>query len=212
MFHWCPQAFWAPYQIHSRRCSQLLMCSLALVQHFMGWRLPEKLLSDKAGLRYSHLSLTEASEPNPGSGENLCWEQECFVEQMAGSWVFHQLQAAGKMVMELKCSFAWGWWWIALNAPPKLGFSVGFLGVQKVHTLFCRHGGSGLVEIFGSVIKSSLLWAQQARSVWSVLFCGENSSSNFTLLFLIFAFLELQALCFLFCTQTNRKPLDPLME
>lgn len=47
------------------------MCSLAWVQHFLGWRLPEKLLRDKAAFRYSHLSLREASEPKPGSGEGL---------------------------------------------------------------------------------------------------------------------------------------------
>lgn len=47
------------------------MGSLALVQHFMSWRIPERLLLDKAGLRHSHLSLSEASEPSTGSGEGL---------------------------------------------------------------------------------------------------------------------------------------------
>lgn len=47
------------------------MWYLALVQHFMGCRIAEKLPLDKAGLRHSHLNLSEASEPNTGSGEGL---------------------------------------------------------------------------------------------------------------------------------------------
>ncbi|RMB93335.1 hypothetical protein DUI87_30029 [Hirundo rustica rustica] len=36
-----------------------------LKHYFMGWKVPEELLLDKAGLRCSPLNLSEASEPNP---------------------------------------------------------------------------------------------------------------------------------------------------
>lgn len=127
LFPCCTQAFWAPYQIHSRRCSQLVMCSLALVQHFMSWKVPEELLWDKAGLRYSQLNLIEASEPNPKV------QVRESVESVLEARVFCLDKQQGAE-LSISCNQQERWWGTkkaplheagALNAPPKLGISVG---------------------------------------------------------------------------------------
>lgn len=110
------------------------------------------------------------------------------------------------------CSQQERWWWTkraplwtALKAPPKLRISVGFLGMALSHegwTLFCRQAEIGLVETFRSVIKSCLLQAEQARSVLSVLFCGEEQQQQFQgfgrLLFLILPWWNCKHFAFFF--------------
>lgn len=129
MFHCCTRAFWAPYQIHCRRCSQLVMCSLALVQYFRSWKVPVR--QSRAQI-FSPQSQRGVRTKPKGSGEGICGICVLF-GQTAGSWAFPESQPAGKLMRDWKGSFAGGWWWAALNAPPKLGISGGFLGMALLH-------------------------------------------------------------------------------
>lgn len=136
----------------------------------------------------------------------------------AGSWAFHQLQSAGKVMMGLKRLLCRRLVMSSTKCSIKIRDFSGISGngsvARRRNTLLCRHGGSGLVETFRSVIKSCLLWAGQARSVLSVLFCGGHSSSNFRGLvgcYFSFCLSGIASTLISFCTQTNWKPLDALM-
>lgn len=115
-----------------------------MVQHFRSCRVHGRLLLDKAGLRYSHLNLSEASEPSPGSGEGLesrlgtrefCLEKqeraELSINCRKGDDGFKRLLCRRLVLNSTKCS-------------PKIRDFSGISGngsvAQKVSTLFCRHG------------------------------------------------------------------------